>query len=184
VHPASLRGEGISLAVHDGCWQACRRATDGSGRRSSNVPPRLREARASSHFTSGGGRVRPHLRFGRWRRRSRRGLGCRAGSAGAASCSAAGTPAGQTAYLVAQSHLLGAVDNRRAAVEACRLAGDAALSHPAPSFVSDTKDGSQRAVSSGDVLSGKSSRLSGERPPVRVRSSPLHAVKSGPLRGS
>jgi hypothetical protein len=31
VHPASLRGEGISLAVHDGGWQACRRATDGSG---------------------------------------------------------------------------------------------------------------------------------------------------------
>jgi hypothetical protein len=23
VHPASLRGEGISLAVHDGGWQAC-----------------------------------------------------------------------------------------------------------------------------------------------------------------
>jgi hypothetical protein len=23
VHPASLRGEGISLAVHGGGWQAC-----------------------------------------------------------------------------------------------------------------------------------------------------------------
>jgi hypothetical protein len=34
VHPASLRGEGISLAVHDGGWQACRRATDGNGKRS------------------------------------------------------------------------------------------------------------------------------------------------------
>jgi hypothetical protein len=34
VHPASLRGEGISLAVHDGDWQACRRATDGNGKRS------------------------------------------------------------------------------------------------------------------------------------------------------
>ena len=34
VHPASLRGEGISLAVHDGGWQACRRATDGCGKRS------------------------------------------------------------------------------------------------------------------------------------------------------
>ncbi len=34
VHPASLRGEGISLAVHDGGWQACRRVTDGIGKRS------------------------------------------------------------------------------------------------------------------------------------------------------
>ena len=36
VHRASLRGEGISLAVHDGGWQARRRATDGSGRRSTS----------------------------------------------------------------------------------------------------------------------------------------------------
>src|ERR671930_2160855 len=39
VHPASLRGEGISLAVHGGGWQACRRATDGSGRRSQRAAP-------------------------------------------------------------------------------------------------------------------------------------------------
>jgi hypothetical protein len=50
VRPASLRGEGISLAVHDGGWQACRRATDGIGKRYSNAPPRLREASPSSHL--------------------------------------------------------------------------------------------------------------------------------------
>jgi hypothetical protein len=50
VHSASLRGEGISLAVHGGGWQACRRATNGTGRRSSNAPPRLREASPSSQL--------------------------------------------------------------------------------------------------------------------------------------
>ena len=39
VHPASLRGEGISLAVHDGGWQACRRATDGDGKRLQRSAP-------------------------------------------------------------------------------------------------------------------------------------------------
>ena len=39
VHPASLRGECISLAVHDGGWQACRRATDGYGKRSQRAAP-------------------------------------------------------------------------------------------------------------------------------------------------
>ena len=54
VHSASLRGEGISLAVHGGGWQACRRATNGSGRRSSNAPPRLREASPSSQLLASG----------------------------------------------------------------------------------------------------------------------------------
>jgi hypothetical protein len=31
VHPASLRGRGMPLAVHGGGWQACRQATDGAG---------------------------------------------------------------------------------------------------------------------------------------------------------
>jgi hypothetical protein len=54
VHPASLRGQGMPLAVHDGGWQACRRATDGAGRRSSNAPPRLREASPSSQLLPSG----------------------------------------------------------------------------------------------------------------------------------
>ena len=56
VHPASLRGEGISLAVHDGGWQACRRATDGNGKRS--------EQRAA--LFEGGKSLLPHHRLIVW----------------------------------------------------------------------------------------------------------------------
>jgi len=72
VHSASLRGEGISLAVHGGGRQACRRATDGTGRRSSNAPPRLREASPSSQLLASGCRGSGYpTGFGR-----RRGVAC------------------------------------------------------------------------------------------------------------
>ncbi len=49
VHPASLSGEGISLAAHDGGWQACRRATDGDGKRLQRAAP-FEGSKALPHF--------------------------------------------------------------------------------------------------------------------------------------
>ena len=169
VHPASLRGEGISLAVHDGGWQACRRATDGIGKRSEQRAAPIEGSKSLLPLSSSG-------RRGAWLPR-RLWAPETAGS----------TPAGQIARL----WLLGAWGNLPLHWSAPRTSASRFLASlmssrpwvPIPPALLETAAPAKPARPLGGIASdaagGRSSdeqstRLSGERPPVRIRSSPLH----------
>src|SRR6266498_3340683 len=144
-----------------------------SGSVLSNAPPRLREARPSSHFTSGRRGAWPPRRL--W-----------------APETAGSTPAGQTCAVVvawrwgnlpvppdplhwsapraSASRFLASLMSSRPWVPI----PPALLETAAPAKPARPLGGIASDAAGGRSSDEQSTRLSGERPPVRIRSSPLH----------